>query len=229
MDPADPATWWSCMPALGETVTVETIEQAYRTLPLAEFRRAFLNQLTLADDRVIPRTAWDLVCGDYECAAAVFGVDVNPERSAAAVVAAGGGTVEVVKYLAGVGWLIPELERLTREYGCRVVLDAAGPAGSFVADLERSQIPFEVLAPKDATRATGCFYDAVVNDKIRVRRDRDLDDAVAAAARRPVGDAWTWGRKTSRADISPLVAATLAFWSTAQAEEVPVDAFAAWS
>jgi hypothetical protein len=39
-----------------------------------------------------------------------------------------------------------------------------------------------------------------------------LDAAAAAAARRDLGDAWTWGRRASAASISPLIAVTLAAW-----------------
>jgi hypothetical protein len=34
--------------------------------------------------------------------------------------------------------------------------------------------------------------------------------AVKGAKTRPVGDAWAWSRKMSKADVSPLVAATVA-------------------
>jgi len=35
-DPADPATWWKCMPALGRTIGLEVVEHAYQTLQLDE-------------------------------------------------------------------------------------------------------------------------------------------------------------------------------------------------
>lgn len=43
-DPGDPATWWRCMPALGRTVTEETVRADFGTMALAEFRRAYLCQ-----------------------------------------------------------------------------------------------------------------------------------------------------------------------------------------
>jgi phage terminase large subunit-like protein len=43
-DPGDPATWWGCMPALGRTVTEETVRADFTTMALAEFRRAYLCQ-----------------------------------------------------------------------------------------------------------------------------------------------------------------------------------------
>ena len=41
----------------------------------------------------------------------------------------------------------------------------------------------------------------------------DLWNAIRAAGTRPLGDRWLWSRKKSSADISPLVAATLALWA----------------
>ncbi len=43
-DPGDPATWWRCMPALGRTITVETVAADFETMELSEFRRACLCQ-----------------------------------------------------------------------------------------------------------------------------------------------------------------------------------------
>jgi phage terminase large subunit-like protein len=43
-DPGDPATWRACMPALGITVSEETVAADYETMELSEFRRAALCQ-----------------------------------------------------------------------------------------------------------------------------------------------------------------------------------------
>jgi phage terminase large subunit-like protein len=43
-DPADPATWRRCMPALGFTVDEATIAGDLSSMPIGEFRRAYLNQ-----------------------------------------------------------------------------------------------------------------------------------------------------------------------------------------
>lgn len=66
-DPGDEATWWSCMPALGHTITVEAIRGEYRKAlaqgKLNEFRRAYLNQWVPQDAgedwEVITKDAWD--------------------------------------------------------------------------------------------------------------------------------------------------------------------------
>jgi phage terminase large subunit-like protein len=43
-DPGDPATWRACMPALGITVSEETVAADYDLMELSEFRRAYLCQ-----------------------------------------------------------------------------------------------------------------------------------------------------------------------------------------
>ena len=55
-DPADPATWWGCMPALGRTVTEETVHADFTTMNLAEFRRAYLCQWP-----EVAKPGWDVV------------------------------------------------------------------------------------------------------------------------------------------------------------------------
>ena len=61
-DPADPATWWACMPALGWTVTEDAVRSEFQSMPLEEFRRAYLN--LWGDEaeqgwRVIPKDLWE--------------------------------------------------------------------------------------------------------------------------------------------------------------------------
>lgn len=226
-DPADPATWWRCMPALGRTIGLAAIEHAYTSMKLGEFKRAYLNIPTAADERVIPETAWDLHNSpDVEATCDVFAIDVNPERSAAAIVVCGevaanddgepaGPVLEVADYRAGTTWLVERAKELHETYGVPIALDANGPAGSYVADLENAGVPVVLAKPQDVVRATGRFYDAIVDDAstLRIRRNVDLDAAAAGAAKRAVGDAYVWGRKSSRSDICPLVAATVALWA----------------
>jgi hypothetical protein len=48
---------------------------------------------------------------------------------------------------------------------------------------------------------------------VRYKPHQALDDAAAAATRRPLGDAWAWGRRQSTVSLSPLTAATAARWA----------------
>ena len=56
-DPGDPETWWSCMPALGRTVTESAVRGEFERLDLDDFRRAYLAQFP--DER--PADEWRLI------------------------------------------------------------------------------------------------------------------------------------------------------------------------
>lgn len=221
-DPANPSTWFKCMPALGRTIGLEAVEHAYQTMSLGEFRRAFLNIPTVADDRVIPQSAWDLVNDpNVEATAGRFGIDVNPERSAAAIVAAGPGPVlEVVDYRPGVMWLVGRCGDLYGRYGAPFAIDATGPAASEIGALQALGVPVDTISGPSAARAAGAFFDRVVSGGVRIRRNRALDDAIGGAAKLAVADAWKWGRRSSSADITPLVAATMALWSLIESTDI---------
>lgn len=212
----DAETWYGCMPALGITVTERAIRHARETMTEGEFRRAFLNQRTASEERVIPIAAWEKVCSPDVWAAGrvTFAVDCNPERSWASIaVADRDGNVELVNHERGTGWLIPRVKELAQKWSASVAVDPAGPAGSFIPELP-SVI---AIGGGDLTKACGLFYDAVAEQRVRVQANRELDAACAAAKKRPAGDAWVWARKTSLTDISPVVAATIAFWAAQQA------------
>ncbi len=225
-DPADPATWWACMPALGHTVTEETIAAEYERLDLADFCRAYLNWWPSdvpADWQVIGEDAWRaLADADSQPVDPVaFAADVTPERSHASIAVAGRRAdglahAEVVDHRPGTGWVVPWLkERVERWRPCAVVVDPTGPAGSLIAPLEAAGV--EVVKPsvRDMTQACGAFYDAVTERTVRYVPRPALDAAVAGARQRLLGDAWAWSRRAVSVDISPLVAVTLASWGHA--------------
>lgn len=220
-DPADdiddPATWWRCMPALGRTISEAVIVHARATLAEGEFRRAFLNQQTKAEDRVIPAPAWAAVCSERVSPQGrlVFSLDVNPERGAAAIVAAADGVAELVEYRPSIGWLVARAKELTDRHGAaRWVVDGGGPAGSLIPALEDAGLKVHPVSSRELIDSCGQFYDAVIEGKVQVRSHPKLDEAVAGAAKRSVGDAWAWTRKSASTDVCPLVALTLALWAS---------------
>lgn len=210
----DPETWKACMPAFGRTISERTIRHALGSMAEGEFRRAFLNQWTSSDERVIPAALWNAACTDDVCpdGRLVVALDVNPERSAASIcVADDSGRVELVDQAAGVGWVVASVVEIAKQFDADVVLDSYGPAGSLAAEIEAEGITVHAYAAKDMTAACGRFYDAVADGKVKIRRHVALDAAAAAARKRTVGDSWLWGRKDSAEDVSPLIAATLAY------------------
>ena len=61
-NPADEATWWATMPALGHLIDVETVRADLANMGVAEFRRAYLNQwVDPAGEgwKLIPQDVWE--------------------------------------------------------------------------------------------------------------------------------------------------------------------------
>lgn len=208
-DPDDEDSWWEFMPALGHTIGPEAIraEQHDGGMTPEDFRRAYGNRPTGAMDLVIPYEVWEKVSqpdvqptGDHS-----LGLDVAEDRGSAAIVAFGGGVLELIEHHPGTGWVVDRCNELTAKLGARVARDAGGPAGA-LQGLERC----DDLAGKDVVKACGSMYDAVMNELVQFRADPAFNAAVEAAVKRPVGDNFVWSRKHTAADVTPLMAATLA-------------------
>jgi hypothetical protein len=209
----DEDVWWACHPALGHTISVETLRHAHRTMTEPEFRRAYLNQPTSgSDERVIPQPVWDAAC-DLKARVRKperFAADAMPDRSAAAIAVAGGGVAELVDSRIGVTWLPEALATLWARYRLPIVIDAQGPLAGMASDLERAGVRVQKVGTGEVTAACARFLDRLVDGKVTIRRSEQLDEAVAAVRKRPLGDRWLWSRQSSVSDVSPIVALTLA-------------------
>jgi phage terminase large subunit-like protein len=212
-NPNDREVWRACMPALGFTISEETVEHARKSMTEDEFRRSYLNQWTKSDERVIPLTVWKHVISETVAPSGylVFAADATPDRSAATIaVADQDGRGEIVDYRPGVSWLIPRLTELSAKWNTDIVIDPYGPASNIADKLEETGIGIVRYAARQMASACGSFFDRVADRTVSIRYSEPLETAVAAARKRPLGDAWAWARKDLTADISPLVALTLA-------------------
>lgn len=208
----DPETWWSHMPSLGWTITEETVAHARQTMPDGEWRRSFGNQWTISDERVIPVDVWEAACSvDVRPEGVLrFGLDVNPDRSAAAV-CVGDDSLrgELVEFREGVGWVVDRVVELCSRWGAELALDVNGPAGSLGDELESRGVRVVRYGGREMAYACGLLFDKLADRQVRVRSSDVLDVAVAGAKRRSAGDSWVWARKDASVDVSPLVALTL--------------------
>lgn len=216
----DPDVWREAIPTLDvpHGVTMKAVRDAAATLDEETFRREWLNQWTArAMSQVIPWDAWeDLRRDDVMIGAeVVVGVDVNPDRTRAAIGVAGRTgeyePVEVADARAGTGWVVERVAEICSRWETKVVVDAGGPAGALIPDLLAADVSVEAIGMRDYARACGAFFDAVANKRVTHLDDYRLNDAVKGAAKRQLGDAWAWARK-GLTDITPLVAVTLARW-----------------
>lgn len=209
-DPADQDSWWTFMPALGHTITVRSIEAERKAMKPGEFRRAYGNRPTMGVELVVPLERWQ-ACNDSEAkpdGAMRFGLDVAEDRASAAIVACGrNGVVELIDHRPGIGWVVGRANELTERHGARVALDFGGPAGVLADSINRC----EQMTGRMVLQACGALFDAIVEGTITFRSDQAFDAALHGAVKKVVGDMWAWSRKGSVADITPLMAASLAW------------------
>lgn len=218
-DLEDEDEWWEFMPALGYTITVGAVRRAKELLSPGEFRRAYGNIASKSEERLIPAATWDLVCSPSASpqGTLTFAVDVNEERSAAAIVTSSADkTLEVIEHRAGLGWLFDpddelSIPSLDAKWGSpEWAYQLSGPVGSLKPEFDRLGLRQRPLQEREFVEACGAFFDDVTERKMLIRRDPRLDAAVAGATRVMVGDAWKWARKTATVDLAPLVGATVA-------------------
>jgi hypothetical protein len=238
-DPASVESWLKANPAAGIRISIEHIAREYTSMSAEGFARERLGvgNWPVSEDEgwaVIAEAIWR-ACADLKSQIAgvsAFAADVTPDRSWASIGAAGKRAdgkihVEVIDHRPKTDWVVPRLVELVgRHPHCGVGVDAAGPAGSFVAPLKEAG--FEVVAPSAPTPPGGLalvtptatqagqafagFYDAPEQDSLRHLDQPELASALAGATTRPLGDARAWSRRDSSVDISPLVAVTVAKW-----------------
>lgn len=226
-DPADPAVWWACMPALGHTVTEDAIRAEYESMrrkQLAEFQRAYLNQWVdrSVRDQVVPESWWRQ-CADRESAISgpvVFTTDVAPGDGWASIAVAGlrrDGLPhgEVTDHHRNSDWVVARLVELRgrHEMVCDLALDPAGPVGSLLPALRAEGFDPILLTARDQAQSCGGLFTKSKSSAWRHLAQPELDAALRSAAKRDLGDAWALTRRKSGGDISPLVAVAEALWA----------------
>lgn len=208
-------------PALGIRLHRDVTDAERGTLSDAGYGRERLGMWDEAgSSRVIGADTW-ATCAD-EASRAVdrlaIAVDVAPDRSTASVALAGqreDGTwhVELDEQRHGVSWLVPYVvARCERNDIRAVVIDAASPAASIIDALAVQKIKVTTTGPRDMQQACGSFFDGAVEGWLHHIDQPQLNAALGAARKRPLGDAWAWNRKNAALDITALVAGTLALW-----------------
>jgi hypothetical protein len=213
-DPFDRDVWSRCMPALGLTVNEQAVEHAMSTMTLNEFKRSYLNVWSVVDERMIPVKVWATNVSAKHAPAGTFSfaVDVALDRSTASIaVADQEGRIELIDNRDGVSWVSNRVLELFRRWKGVVIVDGYGPAATLLDPLKQVGVPITVYKYADVVAACGLFYDAALDKKLKVKADERLDNAVAAATRRNIGQQWLFARNVPSADITPLYAAVLAW------------------
>lgn len=228
LDLDDRRTWQESHPAARHpgnpagTIPMSWFESEHDRDP-DQFRRLYLNITDRTSSTASPLDPehWSTLAvpaPDRAAGVVTFGVECGADQSSTSIVAAvhvaGVTVVEVVDYRPGHGWAIPRLIELVDAWNVHAVgLDPGGPAGALLAPLQTAGVPVAVAQLRDVTAAAAQFVEAVATGQIRHVPHPMLDAAVAGARRRNIGDgAWTWGRRDTDTDSSPIGAAGLARW-----------------
>jgi hypothetical protein len=222
VDLDDPAQWARANPALGmrsNAIGLEAIADERDAMDDESFARERLGMWEVAGSvSPIDASLWaSLVDPKSQPSDPVsFAVAVSTDRAFASIgVAArrpdGLRHVELVDRQRGSAWVVDRLAQLSARWKAGpVLLDASGPAGALLPELAERKIPAEPVSVREFSQACGALFDHVTESRVRHLDQLELNLAVAAAKKKPVGDAWVWRRKGTTDDISPLEAVTLA-------------------
>lgn len=224
-DPDDENVWRASNPSLASgRLDLETIRGERGSFPEDIFYRERLGVWGSADaGSIIAVDVWNGLWDENSSPerGLVLAVDMAPNRGITTLVIAGmTGTeenpkihIEGIENKAGTGWVLSRIIQLTRSHPIKtVVIDAAGPAATLIDDLRKARVKVVTTQARDMAIACGQFLDAVHESTLVHLNQPYLNIAVAQARRRKLGDAFAWARSSATADITPLVAATLALW-----------------
>jgi hypothetical protein len=243
-DVFDRQSWGEANPSLGLTggVLETALSDGALTMERDVFMREHLNVwMDSAAIAGIDALTWAACRRDDVTPGAqvAFGLDFTPERDRGALVVCGEVTtdsgevltpVELIESGSDLERLISRAAEVANAWDGLITIDRGSPASSAIPALERLTQRDDGLSHRvrlipltELVRACGDFHDAAIDARISHRGDYRLTDAVTSATKRQVGDAWCWQRR-GHADISPLVAATLARWGVVAAPEPLVPA-----
>ena len=224
-DPEDPATWWSCMPALGLTVTEEAIADELRSRDRNDFLRAYLNRWVLKDapeDAIVDPGEWAELEDreDTRPDPVVFGLSTSPNRKWTTIGLAGrrsdGNThLQTVQSGRGTAWVPAKFLELAEKWGrITVAVDGADQAASLRSSIESRKITVKTLTAREMAHGCGMFVQGVDEGTIRHTGGRQLPVSLGVARKRRLGEGWVWdGPRDGSADVAPLKAVTVALYT----------------
>jgi hypothetical protein len=231
-DPLDRDVWYSCIPGLGRWVTEEGVLALYDELGPELFAREILCVWEPdpgdVSNSIIPLDQWDALKADSSpiVSGESFALDVSPDRKRASFAVAGRCAdslvqVEVFDSRPGTSWIVERAIKLHQDHAKPIRIEKGGPAGSFVSLLTEAGVVVEEVSTADHARATGQFIDAVSSSTLRHLGDPILRSAIVGATLRHTGDSDLWSRRSSKVDITPLVACTLALGGVPETDPAP--------
>lgn len=226
LDPYDPANWWTFHPALGNTITVEALQDETK-LPEGEWLRAYCNRLTEVADALMPLEDWDALADPAQpippMEDVTVGFEVSPGNENAAVVAAWTDTdgrphAYVLHQAPGTAWLVEYLYDLAARGFTHFAADDAGPVRR-VLDHLADNFPVKRLTYGERRLADQTLITAMRDEQTLVHDgSKPLRLALASAQVRINNGVEVFDRDKSLNPIPALIALSVALYGATHIE-----------
>ena len=216
----DPSTWERVHPGLGTLTDLDTLRQARAAMGPAGFAREYLNVWSRTSSHAIPPESWSAVQArdDLPDGRFCLGVDVDLDRSTASIAIAAESHLELVELVAPDDAAARLVALCDAAGTAPIAVESSGPAATVLDELRRLIPPTQhdrrilVMRSQDAAVAAAGLLDAIVGEAVSVWPHPALDDAVAAATIRQLGEGFAWSKRASSSTVAPLVAIGNARW-----------------
>lgn len=222
----DPAMWLRANSAATHgRISMNYLQSERAALTVEEFARERLGwgESPAQPNAPFTATEWD-ACARPDLAGAApavhdetFAVDLAWDRrhgsiAVASRMADGTPLVELVEHVSGIDTLIERAGQIAaRNPNSRWV--ASGAVESIARDLRQVGVSPKLLSTRELEAAHGRLQDAVKQRAVAHLGDESLSLALVGAARRDSETGWTFTRRKSDVDISPLYAVLEALWA----------------
>lgn len=220
LDPYDLEAWETFHPALGNTITVESL-QAEMKMPKGEWLRAYCNRLTEVSESFMPLEDWDDLANPERIlpppAGVTVGFEVSPGNENAAIVAAwiadDAPNIHVIHQAPGTKWLIPYLYTLQDQGFTHFAADDGGPVRRILNDLG-DNLNVQRLSYADRYLADQTLITSARDDQTLIHDgSRPLRLAIASAQVRRRNGLELIDREKSLNAVPALIAASVALYA----------------
>lgn len=221
----DRAAWARANPSFPKRTPVQSMLRLQRKLTAEDWLREGLGIWdSLGSLGVFPRGSWQrrAVKPGGAPAPAALGVAADPDGVWLSLGAASAGdrahlgSVLRVRQDGGRAAFVAEVARIQSEQGCPVGIDTKGPASGLIPELTEAGVVLAQGGLEDFIQACSDIVQAVTDGTVEHANYSELDDAVAAAGWRKVGDRRVFARRTG--EIDALEAVTWALWAAGNAD-----------
>lgn len=220
-------------------ILLETVVDLRKSMPPDEYGREVMGWHDPPDmdssDIPIDPDAWSALTDpdpSHAPSTGAFAVEVDRDRAWSSIGAAGVRDdglchLEVVQRERGTGWVVDRCVELDAAHGpVSFAVDGGGPASSLIEPLQDAGLTVVTAGFRDLAQACGDLVDAVASGSVVHGPQPELEEAVVGARKRNQGDGgFTFGRRVSGSDVTPLLAVTLARWALDAAYDVQSSIF----